>query len=135
LCDGPWEVEQEDALFQTLSEAFDSGRYCARLSAMRQRPLAVDLDLQWQARAANCFPMSEEDRGWFRLATRAPVYVWMLGGTASLEDAKKALLSAERESLCREAEQNPFRRVGVAHSFESWSIFLAPAPPEDMQKP
>jgi hypothetical protein len=79
--------------------------------------------------------MTDENRGWFRLTTRAPVFVWTLGGTPSLEDAKKALLNTERESLCREAEQNPFRRVGVAHSSDAWSIFLAPTSPDDMQKP
>lgn len=133
-CDGEWEIEQEDALLQTLSEAFDTGRYCPRIPLADRRPLAVDPELQFQARGSSCFPVG--DRGWFRLG-RGPdaVWAWFLGGTPNLEDAKKALLDAERDMMCEQAERDPFRRVGVGHSSDSWSIFIAPSFSEDMQKP
>jgi hypothetical protein len=135
--DDQWEPEQEEALRAALSDAFDSGRYCPHLPPQAQRPLMADPELQWQARASICFPYTE-NRGWSRLTSRAPVFAWWLVDTPNLEDAKKALLGAEHEQLCEEAGRNssmPFRLVGVGHSDDVWSVFIAPVPQEDMQKP
>jgi hypothetical protein len=132
-CDNQWEPDQEEALSEALSEAFDSGRYCPHTPPPQRRPLAVDSDLQWQAHAAVCFAFT--DRGWVRLSRNPPVFAWALVNTPNLEDAKKALLGAEHQEICDESQRMAFRRVGVGHSSETWSVIIGSAFPEDMQKP
>lgn len=134
LCEAEWEPEQEKALGDALSDAFDSGRFCPRAPPQQQRPLMADPELQWQARSSLCLPT---ERNWIR-ASRSPVFVWSVLGTPNLEDAKKALLGSEHDQLCEEAAgmpPMPFRFVGVGHAMDAWSVFIAPGFPEDMQKP
>jgi hypothetical protein len=124
----PWDPEDEKELRETLSDAYSSGRYCPRTPSEDWQPLELDPELQWQARASVC--IAGFDFGWFRAREG---FGWVLVGTPNVEDAKKALLGAPHQELCDEAQVRPFRHIGVGHSRNEWSVFIAPDPPEDMQ--
>ena len=133
-CDEGTELEQqqERELLEAFTEAFDSGRYCPDLEDGQRRMLMLDRELEWRARGSICLPIDSLD--WFQIR-RTPLWAWVLSDTPSLEDAKEALLGANRANLCEQAERAPFRYVGVGHLYDVWTVFLSPGDPEDMQKP
>jgi hypothetical protein len=127
------ELDEEHRLREAFIEAYNSGSYCPNLSDAERRTLVPDRDLDWRARATGCWTV--DSANWFHVSPRTPVMAWVLLGTPSLEDAKKALLTGEHTELCEEAERTPLRYVGVGHLGEAWAVIVAPGPPDDMQKP
>lgn len=127
------DLELERELQETFFEAYNSGTYCPKLSSSERRTLVNDRDLEWRARTTSC--VAFDSTNWVQVSSRSPLLAWVLIDTPSVEDAKKALLGGDHTKVCEEAERTPFRLAGVGHLSDSWTVFLSPGPPEDMQKP
>jgi hypothetical protein len=131
-CDGLWQSELENALRDAFNDALASGSFCPRDSSGLRRPLDDDPELQWQAHAAICAGAARA--GTWTKIPRTATWTWILSGSGSLEDAKKALLDGDdRATLCDDAKQTSYRAIGVGHLEQTWSVFISPGPAEAMR--